>query len=116
MKGYNVSSFFTTSEIKDLAKRNLHEKSRSKSFYILLKCEKSIKGMKKFFSKRCNKYITEDQKSILLNSVMLFDIKKAIVSLFRNGFIKPLDYQSAVKLEQKSKPEESVGERTKLRK
>ena len=46
---------------------------------------------------------------------MLFDIRNAIVSLFRNGFIKPLQYQSTVKLEQKSKPEQSVGKRTKLR-
>ena len=36
--------------------------------------------------------------------------------MFRNGFIKPVDYQGAVKLEQKSKSEECVGERTKLRK
>ena len=48
--------------------------------------------------------------------MMLFDIRNAIVSLFRNGFVKPLDYQSAVKLEKKSKPEKTVGERTKLRK
>ena len=43
--------------------------------------------------------------------MMLFDIRKTIVSLFRNGFIKPLEYQSTVKLKQKSKP----GEITKLR-
>ena len=48
--------------------------------------------------------------------MMLYDIRNAIASLFRNRFIKPLDYQSAVKLEQKWKPEESPGERTKLRK
>ena len=46
---------------------------------------------------------------------MLFDIRNTIVSLFRNGFIDPLQYQSTVKLEQKSKPEQSVGKRTKLR-
>ena len=46
---------------------------------------------------------------------MVFDIRNAIVSLFRNGFIKPLQYQSTVKLEQKSKPEQSVGKITKLR-
>ena len=55
------------------------------------------------------------KKSILLNAMMLFDIRNAIFSLFRNGFIKPLGYKSTVKLEQKSKPEQSVGERTKLR-
>ena len=110
MKGYNVSSFFTASEIRDLSKRNLHEKSRSKAFQILLKCEKNVKEIKKTFPKRFNKEITEDQKSILLNAIKLFDIRNAIVSLFRNGFIKPLDYQSAVTLKQESKPEESVGE------
>ena len=47
---------------------------------------------------------------------MLFDIRNAIASLFRNRFIKPLDYQNAVKLEQKSKPEETAGEKTKFRK
>ena len=46
---------------------------------------------------------------------MLFDIRNAIVSLFRNGCIKPLQYQSTVKLEQKSKPEQSAVKRTKLR-
>ena len=46
---------------------------------------------------------------------MLFDIRNAIVRLFRNGFIKPLQYQSTVKLEQKSKPEQSAGKRTKLK-
>ena len=45
---------------------------------------------------------------------MLFDIRNAIVSLFRNGFIKPLQYQSTVKLEQKSKPEQIAGKRPKL--
>ena len=112
MKGYILSSFFTTSEIRDLSERNLHEKSRSKAFEILLKCEKNVKEIKKTFPKRFNKDITEDQKSILLNAIKLFDIRNTIVSLF----IKPLDYQSTVKLKQESKPEESVGERTKLRK
>ena len=46
----------------------------------------------------------------------LFDIRNTIVSLFRNVFIKPLDYQNTLKLELKPKPEESIGERTKLRK
>ena len=46
---------------------------------------------------------------------MLFDIRNAIVSLFRNGFIKSLEQQSTVKFGQKSKCEQSVGERTKLR-
>ena len=46
---------------------------------------------------------------------MLFDIRNAIVSLFRNGFIKPLQYQSTAKLELKSKPEQIAGKRTKLK-
>ena len=46
----------------------------------------------------------------------LFDIRNTTVSLFRNGFIKSLDYQITLKLELKPKPEESVGERAKLRK
>ena len=46
----------------------------------------------------------------------MFDIRNAIVSLFRNGFIKSLDYQSTVKLEQEPKSEENIGERTKLSK
>ena len=74
--------------------------------------KKNVKEIKKTFPKRFNKDITEDQKSILLNAIKLFDIRNTIVSLF----IKPLDYQSTVKLKQESKPEESVGERTKFRK
>ena len=34
--------------------------------------------------------------------MILFDIINAIVSLFRNGFIKPLEYQGAI--ESKPKP------------
>ena len=45
----------------------------------------------------------------------LFHIKNTIVSLFRNGFIRSLDYQNNIKLEQKPEFEESVAERTKTR-
>ena len=79
----------------------MHEKSRLKAFIILLECEKSVKGTKKFFPKRFKKDITEDQKNILLNAMKLLDIKNTIVSLFKNGFITSLDYQNTVKLEQK---------------
>ena len=85
----------------------MQEKGKLKAFYILLKCEKSTAGIKHFLLKRFKKDINEDQKSVLLNAMMLFDIRKAIASLFRNGFIKPLDYQSTVKLKQKSKPEQN---------
>ena len=94
----------------------MHEKTKLKAFEILLKYGKSVEEIKKFFPKRFNKDITEDQKSILLNAMKLFDIRKKVISLFRKGFIKSLDYPSAVKLKQEPKPEESVGERTKLRK
>ena len=105
------------SETRDLDKRNLYEKSKSKATEILLKCEKSVEGIKKFLPKTIKKNIKikEDQKNILLNAMKLFDIRNKVVSLFRNGFIRSLDYQSAVKLVLKPKPEESVGERTKLR-
>ena len=49
-----------------------------------------------------------------MNAIILFDIINAIVSLFRNGFIRPLEYQSTIKLGQKSNPEQSVEEGTKL--
>ena len=51
----------------------------------------------------------------VLNAIMLFDIRNAIVSMFKNKFIKSLEYQSTTKSEQKLKPEQSVGERTRLR-
>ena len=92
------------------------EKTKLKALEILLKCEKIVEGIKKFLLKRFNKDITKDQKSTLLNVMKLFDIINTIVGLFRNCFIKSLDYQGTVKLEQKPKPEESVGERTKLKK
>ena len=57
-----------TNEIKNLGERNVHEKNRSKAFEILLKCEKSVKEIKKFFPKKINKNITEDQRSILLKN------------------------------------------------
>ena len=115
MKGYNISSFFKKSKTRDLDKKNLYEKSRFKALEILLKCEKNVEEIKKFFPKRFNKDITEDQKRILLNAMKLFNIKNTIVSLFRNGFIRSLDYQNTVKLEQKPEFEESVAERTKIR-
>ena len=66
-----------------------------------MECEKSVEGKKKFFPKRFKKDITEDQKNILLNAMKLFNIKNTIGNLFRNGFIKSLDYQNTVKSEQK---------------
>ena len=45
----------------------------------------------------------------------LFDIKNTIFSLFRNGFIRSLDYQDTVKFEKEPEFEESVAERTELR-
>ena len=115
MKGYNISSFFKKSETRDVDKKNLYENSRFKALEILLECEKNVEGIKSFLPKRFNKDITEDQKSVLLNAMKLFDIKNVIVSLFRNGFIRPLDYQNTVKLEQKPKFEKSVAERTKIK-
>ena len=44
-----------------------------------------------------------------------FDVKNTIVSLFRNGFIRSLDYQNTVKLEQKPEFEESLAERKKIK-
>ena len=93
----------------------MYENSRFKALEILLECEKNVEGIKSFLPKRFNKDITEDQKSVLLNAMKLFDIKNVIVSLFRNGFIRPLDYQNTVKLEQKPKFEKSVAERTKIK-
>ena len=113
MKGHNMSSIFKKSKIKDFDNRNLYEKNKLKALEILLKCEKGAEGVKKAFPKKFNKDITEDQKSILFNAMKLFDIRNTIINLFRNGFIKPLDYQSAVK--SKPKSEESIAERTKLR-
>ena len=65
--------------------------------------------------KRFKKDIIDNEKSILLNAMMLFDIRNAIVSLFRNGIIKPLEYHSDKKSKPKPKSEESISERTKLR-
>ena len=62
-----------------------------KAFDILLECEKSTDGIKMFLPKRFKKDINVNQKSIFLNAMMLFDIRNAIVSLFRNGFIKSLE-------------------------
>ena len=93
----------------------MYEKSRFKALEILLKCQKNVEEIKKNFPKRFHKDIIEDQKSILLNAIKLFDIKNTIVSLFRNGFIRSLDYQNNIKLEQKPEFEESVAERTKIR-
>ena len=50
-----------------------------------------------------------------MNATLLFDIRNAIGSSFRNGFIKLLEYQSAIKLKRKPKSEESIAERTKLK-
>ena len=46
---------------------------------------------------------------------MLFDIRNAIVSLFKKCFIWPLEYQSAIKSKPNPKSEVSIAERTKLR-
>ena len=115
MKGYNLSSFFSKSEARDLNNRNLYERSKRKASGILLKCEKSTEGIKAFLPRRFKKDINENQKSVSLNAIMKFDIRNAIANLFRNGFIKPLQYQSATKLKPKPKSERTTAERTKLR-
>ena len=96
MKGYNASSFFKKSVTKDLDNRNLYEKSKRKALDILLECEKITKEIKEFLPRRFQKDINENQKSILLNAMMLSDIRNAIVSLFRNGFINSLEYQRPI--------------------
>ena len=115
MKVYNVSSFFKKSEISDLNNWNLYEKSKLKALNIILKCEKSTEGIKKFLPKGFKKDIKENQKRFLLNALMLFDIRNAIAGFFKHGFIKLLGHQNTANLEQKSVPEQSVGEMTKLR-
>ena len=45
----------------------------------------------------------------------VFDIRNVIVSLFRNGFIRSLDYESTVGLGPNLKSEKSIAKRTKMR-
>ena len=94
MKRCNVSSFFIKHKTKDLDNKSLSERSKLKAIDILLKCEKSTDGIKTLLRKTFKRDINQNQKSILLNAMMLFDIRNAIFSLFRNGFIKPLEYQN----------------------
>ena len=81
MKGYNVSSFFKKSATKDLDNRNLYEKSKRKALDTLLECEKIIERIKTILPKRFQKDVNENQKSVLLNAMMLVDIRNAIVTL-----------------------------------
>ena len=81
MKGYNVSSFFKKSATKDLDNRNLYEKSKRKALDTLLECEKIIERIKTILPKRFQKDVNENQKSVLLNAIMLIDIRNAIVIL-----------------------------------
>ena len=76
-----------------------------------MKCEKSTEEIKKFLSKDLKKTLMKIKK-VLLNAMMLFDVRKTIVSLLRNGFIKSLEFWSAAK----SKSEESIAERKKIKK
>ena len=69
--------------------------------------KKVQKGLKSFLKKDLKMSLMKIKKNILLNAMMLFDIRNAIVSLLWNGFIR--SYQSTIELAQ------SVGERTKLR-
>ena len=59
--------------------------------------------IKEFLSKRFKKDINENEKRNLLDSVILFDIRNAIFSLFRNDLIKSFEYQSAIKSKPKPK-------------
>ena len=93
LKGCNVSRFFKKKkkerETKDLNDNNFYEKIKTKVTKINLQCKKSKAEIEKFLAKIFNKDIT-DQKSILLNTMKLFDIGNTTVSLFRNGFIRSL--------------------------
>ena len=92
LKGCNLRKFFLKKkerETKDLNDSNFYEKIKTKVTKIILQCEKSKAGIEKFLAKIFNKDIT-GQKSILLTTMKLFDIRNTIVSLFRNGFIRSL--------------------------
>ena len=54
--------FSKKSEIKDFANRNLYEKSKSKAFEILLKCEKIKEGVKMFLQKDLKKTLMKIKK------------------------------------------------------
>ena len=77
--------FYKEKEIKDLNEWNFYEKGTIKALEILLKCEKSVTEINKFFPKRFKNDINEDQKSILFNAMKLFDIRKKIVSFLVMG-------------------------------
>ena len=77
--------FYKEKEVKDLNEWNFYEKGKIKALEILLKCEKSVAEINKFFPKRFKNDINEDQKSILFNAMKLFDIRKKIVSFLVMG-------------------------------
>ena len=77
--------FYKEKEIKDLNEWNFYEKGTIKALETLLKCEKSVAEINKFFPKRFKNDINEDQKSILFNAMKLFDIRKKIVSFLVMG-------------------------------
>ena len=59
---------------------------------------KKCRRDKKVSSKKINKDFTEDQKSVLSNAMKLFDIRNVVAVLFKNGFIRSLDFQGFVGL------------------
>ena len=79
MKGYSMVSFFLKkkeSKIKNFDEKNLYSRSKGKVLYILLKCEWNRKGIKDFLSRKFNKDITENQKSIFLTAMKLLILHK----------------------------------------
>ena len=67
MKGYNITSFFSVKkDIKNLSEENMYQKADLKALEILLECEKSVAGIKKFLPKIFKKDIREDQKKYFI--------------------------------------------------
>ena len=75
--------------------------------------EKSRGAIKKAKTKR--RKIISSQKSVIKNAIKLYDKRDIIINAFINENIQPRNLEEDVHLQEKPEYEESIAERTKMR-
>ena len=87
MHGYNEGELYG---IKELASKFFRNTILRKANEVFLDAKKNPrKGIKRFFPKNFNKFISKKQTIFLLNAMQLYNYRNKIIELLENKNIKP---------------------------
>ena len=119
MHGYYDWDFDKKAQI-DLESGRFHSIVLTKANDVSLDTNKNLKkGIKSFFPKKLKEFVSEEQKSVLLNTMNLYNSRNKTIGLFENKAISlsmyVFDAKSDGAEESEQRFDESKGERVKLR-